>query len=72
MEESNSTEPGKEEERVICPAYGEIFKDAGHKIILRTCIAQQSEATIEKVAEKEDVHISGSCRSGGRIALYRA
>ena len=54
LEESNSTEPGKEEERVICPTYGEIFKEVGHKIILRTCTAQQSEATIEKAAEKED------------------
>ena len=55
LEESNSTELGKEDERVICPSYGEIFKEVGHKIILRTCTAQQSEATIEEAAEKEGV-----------------
>ena len=55
MEESNSTEPGKEDERVVCPACGEIFMEAGHKIILRTCTAQQSQATMEEPAEKKDV-----------------
>ena len=48
LEESNSIEPGKEDERVICPNCGEIFKEEGHNIILPTCTAQQSEATIEE------------------------
>ena len=55
LEESNSTEPGEEDEWVICPNCREIFKEAGHKIIIRTCTAQQSAPTMEEVAEKEDV-----------------
>ena len=54
LEGSNSTEPGEEDERVICPTCGEIFKEAGHKIIICTCTAQQSAPIIEEAAEKED------------------
>ena len=54
VEGSHSTEPDKEEECAICPTCGEIFKETGHKIILRTYTAQQSEATREEHAEKED------------------
>ena len=39
---------------MICPKCGEIFKEAGHKIIIHTCTAQQSVPTIEEAAEKED------------------
>ena len=52
LEGLNSIEPGEEDERVICPTCGEIFKEAGHKIIIRTCTAQQSTPTIEEAAEK--------------------
>ena len=40
LEGPNSTEPGKEEERVVCPTCGEIFKEAGHKIVIRACTTQ--------------------------------
>ena len=36
LEGPNSSDPGKEEERVVCPTCGEIFKEAGHKIVIRT------------------------------------
>ena len=54
LEGSNSTEPGKEDECVICPTYGEIFKETGHKIIMCTCTVPQSAPTTEENAEKED------------------
>ena len=54
LEGSKSTEPGKEDERVICPTCGEIFKEAGHKIIMHTCTAPQSAPKTEENAEKED------------------
>ena len=53
LEELNSTKPGKEDERVICPTCGEIFKEVGHKIIMRTCTAPHSTSTTEENAEKE-------------------
>ena len=40
LEGSNSTELGKEDERVICPTCGEIFKEVGHKIVIRACTTQ--------------------------------
>ena len=52
LEGSNSTDPGKEDEWVICPACGEIFKKKGHEIIFST--AQQPMSTMEEPAEKED------------------
>ena len=55
LEGSNSTEPRKEEERVVCPTCGEIFKEAGHKIVIRAFTTQQSAPTIEEAVEKEDV-----------------
>ena len=54
LEGSNSTEPGKEEERVVCPTCGEIFKEAGHKIVIHAYATQQFAPTIEGAAEKED------------------
>ena len=54
LEGSNSTEPGKEDEKVVCPTCGEIFKEAGHKILIGTCIMQQSASIIEGAAERED------------------
>ena len=54
LEGSNSTKPSKEEERVVCPTCGEIFKEAGHKIVIHSCTTQQSAPTIEGAAEKED------------------
>ena len=52
LEESNSAEPGKEDEHVICPTYGEIFKKRGHEIIFST--VQQPMSTMEEPTEKED------------------
>ena len=49
LEGSNSTEPGKEEERVVCPTYGEIFKEVCHNIVIHTCTMQQSAYTMERV-----------------------
>ena len=54
LEGSNSTEPGKEEERLVCPTYGEIFKEAGHTIVILSCTTQHSTPTIEGAAEKDD------------------
>ena len=54
LEEPNSIEPGNEEERVVCPTYGEIFKEVGHKIVIHAFITQQSAPAMEEVAEKED------------------
>ena len=34
LEGSNPTEPSNEEERVVCPTCGEIFKESGHKIVI--------------------------------------
>ena len=53
LEGPNSTEPGKEEERVACPNCGEIFEEAGHKIVIRAFTTQQSAPTIEEATEKE-------------------
>ena len=50
VERSDPTEPGNEEERVVCPTCGEIFKEAGHKIVIRAFTTQQSEPTTEEVA----------------------
>ena len=55
LEGSNPTEAGNEEERVVCPTYGEIFKEVGHKIVIHAFTTQQSTPTMEEVAEKEDV-----------------
>ena len=55
LEGSNSTEPSDEDERMIYPTYGEIFKEVGHKIIIHTCTTQQSVPTMEEPAEREDV-----------------
>ena len=54
LEGLNSPKPGKEDECVICPTCGEIFKETGHKIIMRTWIVPQLAPTIEENAEKED------------------
>ena len=54
LEGPNPTEPGNEEERVVCPTCGEIFKEAGHKIVIRACKTQQCAPTIERATEKED------------------
>ena len=40
LEGLNSTEPGKEEERVVYPTCGEIFKEAGHKIVIHAFTTQ--------------------------------
>jgi len=40
LEGPNSTEPGKEEERVVSPTCGEIFKEAGHNIVIRAFTTQ--------------------------------
>ena len=34
LEGPDSTEPGKEEERVVYPTCREIFKEEGHKIVI--------------------------------------
>ena len=49
---SNPTEAGNEEERVVYPTCGEIFKEEGHKIVIHAFTTQQSSPTIEEVAEK--------------------
>ena len=54
LEGPNPTERGNEEERVVYPTCGEIFKEAGHKIVIRAFTTQQSAPTTEEVAEKED------------------
>ena len=54
LEGPNSTEPSNEEERVVCPTYGEIFKEACHKIVIHAFITQQSAPAMKEVAEKED------------------
>ena len=55
LEGPNPTKPGNEKERVVCPTYGEIFKEAGHKIVIHAFTTQQSAPKTEEVAEKEDV-----------------
>ena len=39
---------------MVCPTYGEIFKEVGHKIVIHAYTTQQSAPTIEEAAEKED------------------
>ena len=34
LEGSNPTKAGNEEERVVCPMYGEIFDESGYKVII--------------------------------------
>ena len=55
LEGPNSIEPGNEEERVVYPTCEEIFKEASHKIVIRSFTTQQSAPAIEEAAEKEDV-----------------
>ena len=40
---------------MVYPTCGEIFKEAGHKIVICACTTQQSAPIIEGAAEKEDV-----------------
>ena len=54
LEGPNPTEPGNEEERVVCPTCGEIFKEVGHNIVILSYTTQQSAPTIEGATEKED------------------
>ena len=49
------TEPGNEEERVVYPTCREIFKEAGHNIVIHAFTTQQSAPAMEEVGEKEDV-----------------
>ena len=55
LEGRNSTELGNEEERVVCPTCKEIFKEVGHKIVIRVFTTQQSTPTMEEFLEKEYV-----------------
>ena len=48
LEGSNPTEPSNEEERVVCPTCGEIFKESGHKIVIHAFTTQQSAATTKE------------------------
>ena len=52
LEGLNSTDPDKEDEQVIYPTCGEIFKKKGHGIIVRT--VQQPMSTMEEPTEEED------------------
>ena len=45
---SNPTKPRNEEERVVCPTYGEIFKESGHKIVIHAFTTQQFAPTTEE------------------------
>ena len=40
VEGSDPTKPINEEERVVCPTCGEIFKESGHKIVIHAFTTQ--------------------------------
>ena len=48
LEGSNPTEPGNEEERVVCPTCGEIFKESGYKILIHAFTTHQFAPTTEE------------------------
>ena len=52
LEGTESIDPDREEEQVMCPNCGEIFKKKGHGIVIR--IVQRSTPTREEPAEEED------------------
>ena len=52
LEGTESIDPDREEEQVMCPNCGEIFRKEGHGIIIRTM--QQPTSTREEPAEEED------------------
>ena len=41
LEGSNPVEAGDEEERLVCPACGEIFNESGYKVIVHAFATQQ-------------------------------
>ena len=40
---------------MVCPTYGEIFKESGHKIVIGAFTTQQFATTTGEFLEKEDV-----------------
>ena len=60
LEGSNPTEPGNEEERVVCPTYGEIFNESGYKVIIRAFTTQQSTPTTVEGQGQLDLRDDGT------------
>ena len=60
LERSNPTEPGNKEERVVCPTYGEIFKESGHKIVIHAFRTQKSAPTTEEGQGQPELREDGT------------
>ena len=60
LEGSNPTEPINEEERVVCPTCGEIFKESGHKIVIHAFTTQQSAPTTAERQGQPDLRDGGT------------
>ena len=60
LEGANLTEPGNEEERVVCPTCGEIFKESGHKIVIHAFTTQRSTPTTEEGQGQPELRDDGT------------
>ena len=60
VEGSDPTEPGNEEERVVCPTCGEIFNESGYKIIIHAFTTQQSAPTTVEGQVQLDLRDGGT------------
>ena len=62
LEGSNPTKPGNEEERVVCPTCGEIFKESRYKIVIHPFTTQHSVPTTEEGQGQPELREDGTPR----------
>ena len=60
LEGSNPTEPDNEEERVVCPTYGEIFNELGYKVVIHAFTTQQSTPTTKEGQGQSNLRDDGT------------